>query len=120
MFWQSKKEPKQRLGLVDRFANALRGFASDSRFYDIADRDSNLDEQFENATDYSADAHLSRSTREIMRARCRHEFVNGPYLNGMVKTRSVDRVGTGPKLKVLLTEEQFPDDEERQKYSREV
>ena len=38
----------------------------------------------------------------------------------MVKTRADDRVGAGMKLKALLTEEQFPDEDKRQKYSREI
>ena len=50
----------------------------------------------------SADAEADPSVRKTLRTRARYEVQNNSYARGIVKTLADDTVGTGPRLQMLL------------------
>ena len=53
----------------------------------------------------SADAEADPTVRKILRTRARYEVQNNSYARGIVKTLADDTVGTGPRLQMLLDDE---------------
>ena len=54
----------------------------------------------------SADAEEDSNVRKILRTRARYEVQNNSYARGIVKTLADDTVGTGPRLQMLLEDEE--------------
>ena len=54
----------------------------------------------------SADAEADSNVRKILRTRSRYEVQNNSYARGIVKTLADDTVGTGPRLQMLLDDEE--------------
>ena len=54
----------------------------------------------------SADAEADSAVRKILRTRARYEVQNNSYARGIVKTLADDTVGTGPRLQMLLEDEE--------------
>ena len=54
----------------------------------------------------SADAEADSTVRKILRTRARYEVQNNSYARGIVKTLAEDTVGTGPRLQMLLEDEE--------------
>ena len=54
----------------------------------------------------SADAEADSNVRKILRTRARYEVQNNSYARGIVKTLADDTVGTGPRLQMLLEDEE--------------
>ena len=54
----------------------------------------------------SADAEADSNVRKILRTRDRYEVQNTSYARGIVKTLADDTVGTGPRLQMLLEDEE--------------
>ena len=53
----------------------------------------------------SADAEADSAVRKTLRTRARYEVQNNSYARGIVKTLADDTVGTGPRLQMLLDDE---------------
>lgn len=53
----------------------------------------------------SADAEADSSVRKILRTRARYEVQNNSYARGIVSTVANDTIGTGPRLQMLLENE---------------
>lgn len=53
----------------------------------------------------SADAEADSSARKILRTRARYEVQNNSYARGIVSTLANDTIGTGPRLQMLLENE---------------
>ena len=54
----------------------------------------------------SADAEADPNVRKILRTRARYEVQNNSYARGIVKTLAEDTIGTGPRLQMLLEDEE--------------
>ena len=54
----------------------------------------------------SADAEADSNVRKILRTRARYEVQNNSYARGIVKTLAEDTIGTGPRLQMLLEDEE--------------
>lgn len=55
----------------------------------------------------SADAEADSNVRKILRTRARYEVQNNSYARGIVKTLAEDTIGTGPRLQMLLDDEEM-------------
>ena len=97
-FWNSKK--KERKSLNGRFFSWMR-----ARF-DAAQTTKDNAKHWGAAEFLSADAEADSSVRKILRTRARYEVANNSYARGIVKTLAEDTIGTGPRLQMLLGDEE--------------
>lgn len=65
---------------------------------DVVENNADTEKLFHSAVgNWHADARVRREVRK----RVRYEFINNSYVRGMVRTKQVDLIGTGPKIYVL-------------------
>lgn len=96
MSWFSKK-PK---------SNPVRAVASWIRArFDAAQTTKDNAKHWAAAEFLSADAEADSAVRKILRTRARYEVQNNSYARGIVSTLANDTVGTGPRLQMLLDDE---------------
>ena len=96
--WPSKKKDERpRPSLLARFLRAR---------FDSAQTTKDNAKHWSAAEFLSADAEASPSVRKILRTRARYEVQNNSYARGIVKTLADDTVGTGPRLQMLLGDEE--------------
>ena len=55
----------------------------------------------------SADAEADPAVRKTLRTRARYEVQNNSYARGIVSTLANDTVGTGPRLQMLVEDEEL-------------
>ena len=65
------------------------------------------------ADQLSADLEASPEVRRTLRMRSRYEVANNSYARGLVQMLANDTVGTGPRLQMLTSDEDFNDEVER-------
>lgn len=95
---------KRRSGLIvpDKYKNRTATPRTRMKLrYDIAETTPENRRHWEAADSLSADASASRYNRELIRSRARYEVANNTYARGIVNTRVLYVVGTGPKLQAL-------------------
>ena len=98
--WPSKKKDAPvRKSLGGRFVSWMR-----ARF-DAAQTTKDNAKHWGAADFLSADAEADSNVRKILRTRARYEVQNNSYARGIVKTLADDTVGTGPRLQMLLEDE---------------
>ena len=56
----------------------------------------------------SADMEASPEVRRTLRQRARYEVANNSYAKGLVQMLANDTIGTGPRLQMLSSSEDFP------------
>ena len=96
--WPSrKKDAKGRPSLLARFLRAR---------FDAAQTTKDNARHWSAAEFLSADAEADSNVRKILRTRARYEVQNNSYARGIVKTLADDTVGTGPRLQMLLEDEE--------------
>lgn len=96
--WPSKKkDAKGRPSLLARFLRAR---------FDAAQTTKDNAKHWGAAEFLSADAEADSTVRKILRTRARYEVQNNSYARGIVKTLAEDTVGTGPRLQMLLEDEE--------------
>ena len=98
--WPSKKKDTPvRRSIGGRFVSWMR-----ARF-DAAQTTKDNAKHWGAADFLSADAEADSNVRKILRTRARYEVQNNSYARGIVKTLADDTVGTGPRLQMLLDDE---------------
>jgi len=98
--WPSKKkDTPARKSIGGRFVSWMR-----ARF-DAAQTTKDNAKHWGAADFLSADAEADSNVRKILRTRARYEVQNNSYARGIVKTLADDTVGTGPRLQMLLVDE---------------
>ena len=96
--WPSRKRSgKGRPSLLARFLRAR---------FDAAQTTKDNAKHWGAAEFLSADAEADSTVRKILRTRARYEVQNNSYARGIVKTLAEDTVGTGPRLQMLLEDEE--------------
>ena len=96
--WPSKKkDAKARSSLLARFLRAR---------FDAAQTTKDNAKHWSAAEFLSADAEADPNVRKILRTRARYEVQNNSYARGIVKTLAEDTIGTGPRLQMLLEDEE--------------
>ena len=96
--WPSKKkDAKARSSLLARFLRAR---------FDAAQTTKDNAKHWGAAEFLSADAEADSNVRKILRTRARYEVQNNSYARGIVKTLAEDTIGTGPRLQMLLDDEE--------------
>ena len=96
--WPSKKkDAKARSSLLARFLRAR---------FDAAQTTKDNAKHWGAAEFLSADAEADSNVRKILRTRARYEVQNNSYARGIVKTLAEDTIGTGPRLQMLLEDEE--------------
>ena len=96
--WPSKKkDAKARSSLLARFLRAR---------FDAAQTTKDNAKHWSAAEFLSADAEADSNVRKILRTRARYEVQNNSYARGIVKTLAEDTIGTGPRLQMLLDDEE--------------
>ena len=96
--WPSKKKDgKARSSLLARFLRAR---------FDAAQTTKDNAKHWGAAEFLSADAEADSNVRKILRTRARYEVQNNSYARGIVKTLAEDTIGTGPRLQMLLEDEE--------------
>ena len=99
--WPSKKkDTPTRKSIGGRFASWMR-----ARF-DAAQTTKDNAKHWGAAEFLSADAEADSNVRKILRTRARYEVQNNSYARGIVKTLAEDTIGTGPRLQMLLEDEE--------------
>ena len=99
--WPSKKkDAPSRKSIGGRFVSWMR-----ARF-DAAQTTKDNAKHWGAADFLSADAEADSNVRKILRTRARYEVQNNSYARGIVKTLADDTVGTGPRLQMLLDDEE--------------
>lgn len=89
---------------VPRRANAPRAHRPAAR-YDAAKTTDENKNHWSNADGFSANAANSPEVRRVLRNRSRYERANNGYYKGVIRGRTNDTVGTGPRLQL-----DFPDE----------
>ena len=92
-----KKDAKARSSLLARFLRAR---------FDAAQTTKDNAKHWGAAEFLSADAEADSNVRKILRTRARYEVQNNSYARGIVKTLAEDTIGTGPRLQMLLDDEE--------------
>lgn len=69
--------------------------------YDVAQTNDDNRKHWSAATGLSADAEANPFVRKILRDRARYEVANNSYAKGIVQTKAMDIIGTGPRLQML-------------------
>ena len=92
-----KKDAKERSSLLAKFLRAR---------FDAAQTTKDNARHWGAAEFLSADAEADSNVRKILRTRARYEVQNNSYARGIVKTLAEDTVGTGPRLQMLLEDEE--------------
>ena len=96
--WPSKKkDAKARSSLLARYLRAR---------FDAAQTTKDNAKHWSAAEFLSADAEADPNVRKILRTRARYEVQNNSYARGIVKTLAEDTIGTGPRLQMLLEDEE--------------
>ena len=99
--WPSKKkDAPARKSIGGRFVSWMR-----ARF-DAAQTTKDNAKHWGAAEFLSADAEADSNVRKILRTRARYEVQNNSYARGIVKTLAEDTIGTGPRLQMLLDDEE--------------
>ncbi len=70
--------------------------------FDAAATDAGNERHWAEADNLSADAAASPRVRRDLRNRARYESENNGYLKGILKTKSYDMIGRGPRLQLLI------------------
>lgn len=73
--------------------------------FDAAQTTKDNARHWEAAEFLSADAEAGTSVRKVLRTRARYEVQNNSYARGIVSTIANDTIGTGPRLQMLLDDE---------------
>lgn len=99
---------KRKLSLDDQ----LRGIADKRTItfqskYDAAQTNAENRRHWQNADALSPSSANSPDVRKILRDRARYERDNDPHLCGLIKTLAYDLVGTGPRLQLKFSEENY-------------
>lgn len=71
--------------------------------YDAAQTTNHNSNHWANADHLSANAANSPAVSKTLRSRCRYEYANNTYAQGMAQTVANDTIGTGPRLQLLTT-----------------
>lgn len=103
-FWRRRPAPErpQPPAVPQAQFDALADRYRDLRArYDAATTTDDNRRHWGAADGLSAAAANSPGIRRILRNRSRYEYDNGAYVNGIVRTRADDLVGTGPRLQML-------------------
>lgn len=72
--------------------------------FDAAQTSEHNTRHWANADHLSANAAASPAIRKTLRSRCRYEYSNNTYAQGMAQTLANDTIGTGPRLQLLTTD----------------
>ena len=97
--WPSKKaEARKRPGILAKLLRAR---------FDAAQTTKDNAKHWGAAEFLSADAEADSTVRKILRTRARYEVQNNSYARGIVKTLAEDTIGTGPRLQMLLEDEEL-------------
>ena len=100
-FGRKKKEETAKRGISFMMSRFLQ-----ARF-DAAQTTKDNARHWAAADFLSADAEADSATRKTLRTRARYEVANNSYARGIVKTLADDTIGTGPRLQMLLEDEEL-------------
>lgn len=103
--WQKSKVGAQPLALAQSRPRGLGGRRSVRAKYDAAQTNEDNRKHWAAADALSADSANARQIRVTLRNRARYEVANNSYARGIVLTLANDTVGTGPRLQMLLDDQ---------------
>lgn len=102
-----ERKPQTRLSAVPNGGRIIR-----ARF-DAAQTTRDNEKHWSMADGLSADQEARADVRRTLRRRSRYEVLNNSYAQGLVQMLANDTIGTGPRLQLLLEDEELCDRVER-------